>query len=163
MRIVLLSLFITFGLFSDAQVFAKRNPLIGTWRLISSQTTVTDGGKTQEFLAENPKGYLILTPEGRLMTIGTTGDRKKIPATDADAAQLWGSMVAYTGRYRIEDNDLVTRVDVSWNEGWIDTDQKRHYEIEPNKLTVVSAPQPVGAGPRPNAMFTSTLVFEREK
>jgi hypothetical protein len=36
-------------------------------------------------------------------------------------------------------------------------------KIEGDKLTVVTAPYPIGSGPQPNAMATSTLVFEREK
>jgi Lipocalin-like domain len=97
------------------------------------------------------------------MTVGTGGDRKKTPANNADEAQLWETMVAYTGRYHIEGNDFVTMVDVSWDESWVGKEQKRHYKIEGDKLTVVSAPQPVNSGPNPNAMFTSTLVLERDK
>jgi hypothetical protein len=163
MRVILLGLCITFVLSSDSKVAGQQNPLIGSWSLISSQTTVVDGGKTQVFTPEHVKGYVILTPDGRLMTVAIGGDRKKIPANNADEAQLWETMVAYTGRYRIEGNDFVTTVDVSWDESWTGTEQVRHYKIEGDKLTVVSAPQPLNAGPNPNAMFTSTLVLEREK
>ncbi|HXW62078.1 MAG TPA: lipocalin-like domain-containing protein [Candidatus Acidoferrales bacterium] len=166
MRVLLLSLCITIALSSDSKVSAQQSPLVGSWRLVSFQTTPVGGGKTLVVPPEHLKGYVILTQEGRLMTVatGTTGsDRKKIPTSDADEATLWETLVAYTGRYRIEGNDFVTKVDVSWNEAWIGTEQRRHYKVEGDTLTVVSAPYPVGSGSQPNAMVTSTLVLEREE
>jgi len=143
-------------------VAAQQTPLVGSWRLISAQSSIADGGKIQVSLMQNPKGYLILTPQGRMMTVATFGDRKKIYASQDDFRQLLTTMTAYTGRYRIEGSDFVTMVDVSWYEVWTGTEQRRHYKIEGDKLTIVSAPQPVGAGPQANAMVTVTLVWERE-
>jgi hypothetical protein len=52
------------------------------------------------------------------------------------------SMIAYSGKYRIEGNDFVTTVDVSWNEAWNGTEQRRHCTLDGDKLMIVSAPQP---------------------
>jgi hypothetical protein len=92
--------------------------VVGTWRLVSSEATVVDNGITEVTVTENPKGYLILTPWERMMTvcIGGDGERPKIPTSQADLSELWRTMLAYTGKYRVEGNELVTTVDVAWYE-----------------------------------------------
>ena len=62
--------------------------------------------------------------------------------TDALRAALHESMLAYTGRYRIEGNEFVTTVDASWNEAWNETDQRRKFRIEGNRLVIESEPAP---------------------
>ena len=69
-------------------------------------------------------------------------------------------MFAYTGKYRVEGNDFVTIVDVSWNEEWNGTEQRRHYNLEGNKLTIETVPQP---SPLDKQAFYAKLVWEREK
>jgi hypothetical protein len=146
---------------SAAIVAADWNPLVGSWKLVSIRTTY-DKGKPFDSMGANPKGYLILTPKGRMMAVVTASNRK-VPAIEADLAKLYKTMTAYTGKYRIEGDDFVTTVDVSWYEVWTGTEQRRHYKLEGDRLTIVSTPQPLGAGPRRNVMVTSTLVWEREK
>jgi len=43
-------------------------------------------------------------------------------------------MLASSGLYRVEGNDFITTVEVSWNEQWNGTEQRRHYRIEGDKL-----------------------------
>jgi hypothetical protein len=95
----------------------------------------------------------------------TTASNQKIPASDAELAELMKTMAAYTGKYRIEGDDFVTTVDVPWYPVWVGSEQRRHYKLEGDKLTIVSAPQPLGAGagPQKDAILISTLVWEREK
>lgn len=165
MRALLLGLFSLLKLSSDSKVAADRNPLVGNWKLVSLQTTVGDG-KPQAVWGEDPKGYLILTAEGRMMAVMTTNNRKVVPESDADLAELWKTMNAYTGKYRIEGGDFVTAVDVAWYPVWTGTEQRRHYKLEGDKLTIVSAPQPIGSstfGPQKDVVITTTLVWEREK
>jgi hypothetical protein len=49
---------------------------------------------------------------------------------DAERVALHKSMLAYTGKYRIESSDFITVVDVSWNEDWNGTEQRRHFRVE---------------------------------
>jgi len=138
--------------------------LVGTWRLVSSQATVVDNGMTEVTFTENPKGYLILTPWERMMTvcIGGDGARKKVPTSQADLSELWRTMLAYTGTYRVEGDELVTKVDVSWYELWTGTEQRRRFTLEGDTLTIVTKPQPIGAGDRANAMVSFKVVWERD-
>ncbi len=133
--------------------------LVGVWRLVSWQVIV-DNAPPQDVFGLHPKGYLILTREGRAIALTTAEDRKP-GTTDAERAALHRSMLAYTGKYRIEGQDFVTRVDASWNEEWNGTEQRRHFRVEGNHLFIESAPAP-------SIMFPGKtdfrrIVWERER
>jgi hypothetical protein len=116
------------------------HPLVGNWKLVSWQV-IADDGKPQDMFGTAPSGYLVLTPEGRSIVLTTASGRK--PGTDDPArAALQKSMLSYSGHYRIEGSDFITTVDVSWNEEWNGTEQRRHYRIEGDRLFIESAPAP---------------------
>lgn len=147
------------------QEIPLQNPLVGVWKLMSSQATVTHEESSKVYTTKNPKGYLIVTPWDRMMTvsIGGEGDRKKVPESEADFSELWKSMMAYTGKYRVEGDDLITIVDVSWYELWTGSEQRRRYKVEDDKLTIITKPQPIGgAGERAKALVSCKVVWERE-
>ena len=137
---------------------ADSDSLIGNWKLISWQVVV--GDETQNPFGTHPKGYLILTREGRAVAI-TTADNRKTGSGDAERTALHKSMLAYTGKYRIEGGDFITTVDVSWNEIWNGTEQKRHYKIEGDRLFIESAPAPSILFPGKTDF--RRIVWEREK
>jgi Lipocalin-like domain len=117
-----------------------RYALVGNWKLVSWQV-IGEDGKPQDVFGTSPSGYLVLTPEGRSIVLTTAAGRK--PGTDdAARAALQKSMVSYSGRYRVEGGDFITTVEVSWNEEWNGTEQRRHYRIEGDKLFIESAPAP---------------------
>jgi len=119
---------------------ADADALIGTWKLVSWQVIV-DYEPPQDVFGPHPKGFLILTREGRSMAI-TTAESRRTGMSDPERAALHKSMLAYSGKYRIDGNDFVTVVDVSWNEEWNGTEQRRHFRIEGDKLFIESAPAP---------------------
>ena len=90
---------------------AHKNALIGTWKLLSHQMIV-ENGEPISFFGQHPRGYLVLTPEGRMIGI-LTSDSRKPGLEDAARAELHRSMIAYSGRYRVESDQFVTTVDVS--------------------------------------------------
>jgi hypothetical protein len=151
---------------NSAKESAKDNPLLGVWKLVSSTATVTHDGKIEIYNTKNPKGYLILTPWQRMMTvsIGGDGDRKKVPTSDADLSELWKSLLAYTGKFRVEGEYLITKVDVAWYELWAGTEQRRKFQLDGDILTIVTKPQPIGGmGPRGKALVSCRVVWEREE
>jgi hypothetical protein len=125
---------------SLAPAAEQRHPLVGSWKLLSWQV-VTEAGAAQDIFGASPKGYLVLTPEGRSIVLTTAGNRKSGMADEARAA-LHKSMLSYTGHYRVEGNDFITTVELSWNEEWNGTEQRRHYRIDGEKLFIESAPAP---------------------
>jgi hypothetical protein len=137
---------------------ANTDALIGNWKLVSWQVVV--GNETQNPFGSHPKGYLLLTREGRSMAITTADDRAPGEGV-AERAALHKSMLAYSGKYRIEGDDFITTVDVSWNEIWNGTEQRRHYRVEGDMLFIESAPAPSIV--YPGKTDFRMLVWEREK
>ena len=137
---------------------AGSDDLIGNWKLISWQVVV--GEDAQNLFGLHPRGYLILTREGRAAAI-TTADNRTAGPGDAEGAALHKSMLAYSGKYRVEGNDFITTVDISWNEVWNGTEQRRHYRIEGDKLFIESAPAPSIIFP--GRTDFRRIVWEREK
>jgi hypothetical protein len=118
----------------------EANSLIGNWKLMSWQVVAEDG-VAQDVFGAKPKGYLVLTREGRSIVV-TTAEGRKAGTSEAECAALHKSMLAYSGRYRIEGNEFVTTVDVSWNEAWNGTEQRRRFRVERDRLFIESTPAP---------------------
>jgi len=137
---------------------ADSEALIGNWKLISWQVVV--GDDAQNLFGLHPRGYLILTREGRAVAI-TTADNRRAGSGDAEGAALHKSMLAYSGKYRVEGDDFITTVDISWNEIWNGSEQRRHYRIEGDKLFIESAPAPSIIFP--GRTDFRRIVWEREK
>src|SRR6266853_5387936 len=134
------ALFVIFLAISSPVFGADADILIGTWKLVSWQVIV-ENEPPQNVFGSNPKGFLILTREGRSIVV-TTADNRKSGMGDAERAALHKSMLAYSGKYRIEGNDFITLVDVSWNEEWNGAEQRRHFRLEGDKLFIESASAP---------------------
>jgi hypothetical protein len=147
------------GISAQPRAAVEQNPLVGSWKMVSYQR-VLDNGEPQNGLGEHPKGVVILTPEGRAVLL-TAADGRKPATNDAGRAELWKSMVAYSGKYRVEGDDFITSVDVSWNEEWNGTEQRRHFKIEGDKLILTTSPAPSPI--YPGKMYYARAVFEREK
>jgi Lipocalin-like domain len=133
--------------------------LVGSWRLLSWQVVAQDGS-TQDVFGPHPNGYLVLTREGRSIVV-TTAEGRKGGTDDVARAALHRSMLAYSGRYRVEDGDFITRVEVSWNESWNGTEQRRHFRVEGDMLFVETAPAPSITSP--GRTDFRRIVFERDR
>ncbi len=118
-----------------------RRNVVGTWKLVS---VVYEDQVTTErtpVYGAHPKGIQIATPEGRWLAL-MTADGRTIPETDAERAQALKSMVAYTGRYRVADGKVITKVEAAWNEAWVGTEQVRAIRFDGDTLYLTSPPMP---------------------
>src|ERR1700745_4357961 len=86
-----------------------RAPLQGVWKLVSYVVEIQATGEKEPLMGKNPTGYAIFTPEGRAMFV-VTGERRKPAKSVTERAELLGSLVAYTGTYRIEGDSWITNV-----------------------------------------------------
>jgi hypothetical protein len=78
------------------------DPIVGTWRLVSWTEEETDSKVVHKNFGDKPSGLITFTADDRMMLIFTDPGRKPPAtpkATDAEAAQLYQTMVAYAGRY----------------------------------------------------------------
>src|SRR5215471_4154221 len=131
---------------------ASSADLVGTWKFVSYMRT-DEQGKNVNVMGEHPDGYLIYTPEGRMMVI-VVAENRKPPVTDADWVALHKFMVAYSGRYSVDGGKVTHHVDVSWNQAWTGTDLVRFFKREEDKLVITTSPTQYG----PNeALQISTL------
>jgi hypothetical protein len=133
--------------------------VVGVWKVVSYFTEELGTGKRTALLGEHPKGYLIYTPEGRMMVLGMREGRS--PAkTDEDRVNLLKTMLAYSGRYSIEGDKVTHHIDMSWNEALTGTDQVRYFKLEGDTLTIKTAP---GKNPITGNESVSAVIWERER
>lgn len=111
--------------------------VVGTWCLVSYEVEVASTGERFPAMGDHPAGYTIFSPEGRVWFM-LTGDGRQPGDSDREMAQLLETLIAYTGRYRIEGDDWVTAVDVAWNPAWVGTEQRRQFAIEGDRLQVLT-------------------------
>jgi hypothetical protein len=138
-RMMIVFLIVMMGILNAAQLaFADDSTkIIGIWKLVSFEAEFQATGEREPAMGKNPTGYVIFTPEGRMMAI-LTAEGRKASKTDQDRADLWKSMFAYTGMYRFEGDKWITKVDVSWNPAWVGTDQVRFFKFDGDRLQVIS-------------------------
>ena len=110
---------------------------VGTWKVISLETEY-QSGQRDAVLGKNPTGYNIYTPDGRTLSLITAVGLK--PATtDQERANLWRSMVAYAGTYRVEGDKLILRADVSSMPTWVGTERVSVFRIDGDRLQTMTA------------------------
>jgi hypothetical protein len=142
---------------SDAEL---RRLIVGTWRLVSVHYEAQATKERTPIYGEHPKGIQIATAQGRWLAL-MTAEGRSVPKTDAERARALQTMVAYTGRYRVEDGKIITKVEAAWNEAWVGTEQVRHIGFEGDRLYIESPPMP-----QPNIADKTVrviVVWEREK
>ncbi|MEN5062245.1 lipocalin-like domain-containing protein [Luteimonas sp. TWI1416] len=109
----------------------------GTWRLVSYEVEVKATGETFPPMGETPSGYTIFAPEGRVWFMLTAQGREP-GDSEREKARLLETVIAYTGRYRIEGDAWITAVDVAWNPAWVGTEQRRQFKLEGDRLQVLT-------------------------
>ncbi|MEX0409081.1 lipocalin-like domain-containing protein [Aquibium sp. LZ166] len=113
--------------------------LLGVWKLLSLQFAVTDTSECRDMYGPDPLGYIFITPDNRMITVITSRGRKPSDSESGDA-DLFKSMMAYSGRFRIDGADqFVTEVEVSWHPGWVGTEQARTFSIVDDILSITTA------------------------
>jgi hypothetical protein len=140
---------------------AQQPALVGVWKLLSYQTEFQDGSPKRAMFGEHPKGYIIFTSESRLMAV-IEAEGRESPSTDSDRAALLKTLIAYSGKYRVEGNQWIASVDTAWNPAWDGTDQVRKFQIIGNRLMVTSTWQAAVNFPG-SPLSRGSLVFERVK
>jgi len=116
-----------------------KTKIVGTWKLVS---VVYEDQQTKDrtpIYGEHPRGYQIATPEGRWLAL-VTAEGRKVPQTDEDRAQALKTMISYSGKYRVEDGKVITKVEVAWNESWVGGEQVRFIRFDGDDLLHIESP-----------------------
>jgi hypothetical protein len=138
-----------------------RGILVGTWKLVSYEVEIQATGQKETVMGRNPAGYVIFTAEGRAVFL-LTGEGRKAPKTVQDRADLLSSLVAYTGTYRLEGDQWITKVEVAWNPEWVGTEQARFFKVTGEHLQVLT-PWRVMPNWADKGMQRSIILFVRAK
>jgi hypothetical protein len=134
--------------------------IVGVWKLSSFTRSAPELGKVIDVFGERPTGYLIYTKGGRIMAFLVGSDRKvpeRVEPTDAERADLFKSMIGYTGTYWVEGTKIHVRADASWIQSWTGVDRTQNAEVTGDRLTITA----VVKSPRDGSEVFVKNVWER--
>jgi hypothetical protein len=132
-----LSVIVVSALITQPVSADDRSKMLGVWRLLSYDLEFQDTGERRPFFGKKPVGYIIFTPQGRMMAY-LEAENRKAPQTIEEQAAAYRTLHAYSGKYRLEGDKWVTKVDAAWNVSWVGTDQERFYKLDGKQLHVIS-------------------------
>src|SRR5712691_13368569 len=92
----------------------EKEQIIGTWKLVSVMYEDQETKALTPVLGNKPRGRQIATADGRWLAL-VTAENRPVPKTDEERAQALRTMISYSGRYRIEGDKVITKVEVAWN------------------------------------------------
>lgn len=119
--------------------------LIGSWNLVSCRRTTGADKRVDYPHGEHPQGTLLYTEDGRISVHLAAGGRPPLSSADlsalgdAEAARAFISYLGYSGRYEIDGDTVVHRVEVASIPNMAGTDLVRHMSLSANTL-VLRAP-----------------------
>ncbi len=133
--------------------------LIGSWKLVSAFMENAETTERKHLWGDKPHGRLVITQNHWIVL--QTGEGRRIPLTDVDRTAAFRSMIAYSGNFRTEENKIIIKVDIAWDESWIGTEQVRGFRIEGDKLYIDAPPQPYANFG--GQVLRGVLVWQREE
>lgn len=134
--------------------------LVGTYRLVSTTAKDLETGAEESY--GNESGTITYGADGRMIVLLVRGARPR-PAsldamTDAERADLFRTMTAYSGTWSFDGTTVSHHVDVAWNEMWKGTTQQRMVTRDGNRVLLTTHPSPRS---RDGRIGTRTMVFEK--
>jgi len=132
----------------------------GVWKLVAYENEIQATGQKEPLLGQKPTGYAIFTPERAMFVL--TGEGRKPAKTVQERAELLNTLIAYTGVYRIEGDQWITKVDAAWNPEWVGTEQRRFFKVDGDRLQVLTVWR-VNPNWSEKGMGRGILTFERVK
>jgi len=112
-------------------------------------------------LGTNPRGYQVVTPDGRWMAIVST-EKRPVPKNDQERLQNFRTLVAYSGRYRVGEGKMTTVLDVASNEAWVGTEQTIDFKFQTDDiLQFFLPPEPYPGDPKKRVRIIVT--WQRDK
>ena len=169
-RVLLVVTVLSGGMLSGAaDVWAKEKgttlakQIQGSWILVSIYNE-QDGKKTEMF-GPNPRGFMVLTPNGRFSMILMRASLPKIASNnrmtgtaEENQAVVQGS-VAYYGSYAVaseKEQTVNLRMEGATFPNWDGQDQKRVMTVSGDELKVTNPTPSIGGG-------TNYIVWKRAK
>jgi hypothetical protein len=135
--------------------------LAGTWKLTGWTLRVIGETADKEPFGPNPKGRLVMTPDGYWIVIITGANRRPAKTVEEKVA-LFDSMLAYSGKYTIDGDKITIQVDMSGNEVFTGSNetQTRFFKLDGQQL-IVRTPE-INSAALPGKKIVGMNIFERE-
>ncbi len=135
--VLLVSCIVLLALAPSVLPAQEPHPIVGVWRLVAFEAEFKETGQKIYDWGMHPRGYAIYTADGHFMTL-VEGENRKAPGTDQDRADLWKTMIAYAGTYRLEGKTHVHHVESAWNPGQVGLKQIRFHTFDGTRMTVTT-------------------------
>jgi hypothetical protein len=120
---------------------ANANELIGRWYIVSWEQLYEDG-RVQKPMGDKLEGFIDYSAEGNMVCMISRADRANFVtggqwnASNEEKAGAYNSMLAYGGRYRLDQGangtTIVHMVDYSLFPNWKGGEQKRELAFQPD-------------------------------
>jgi hypothetical protein len=128
---------------------------------VSFTQQVVGTGESADLFGKAPHGFINYGRDGRMFAIIARENRPKptdlAKMTDQERAELFRTVIAYAGTFKVDGSRVVHNVDISWNESWTGTAQVRNFRIEGRRLIISVDPQ-IGPDGR---QITAVLTWEK--
>jgi lipocalin-like protein len=136
-----------------------KGPIVGLWQLESFDTEYKDTGAKKPIFGTKPKGTLLFSPGGRILSLLTSDTRPKADS-DANIVTNFRSAYSVAGTYAVKGERYTAKVEASWNESLVGQELGRGFKVEKDKLTVTTdwGPSAIEAG---NPVTRSVTVWRR--
>ncbi len=138
------------------------SPLIGTWRLVSTEQRLMDGTvRPSPIYGPNGVGYLIYGAANRMCVLLMNPDRPRWVSEDEptfeDMKTTIDGFIAYSGVYEINEAEgfVLHHIDAHIIPNAIGESLKRYFVLSGNRLMLRNAP------PLPPGVVEYTLTWER--
>ncbi len=136
---------------------ALAKEIVGGWTLVSAQMQFEDGTAI-DMHGPDPLGSVVFTDK-RMSAIIT--HRSRPARTSDNLGDLFNTMLAYSGTYGIDGNELVTAVEAAWVPDWVGTTQRRVIEIDGDTLSLRTPKQPNPM--QQGKIMAGVLTWQRER
>src|SRR3954462_9345690 len=106
MRVLLLCLLTLVANAARADDTELKQKNVGTWKLVSVVYEDQESKARTPVYGEHPRGRQIATADGLWLAL-VTAEGRTVPKTDEERAQALRTMIAHTGRHRVEDGKVI--------------------------------------------------------
>jgi hypothetical protein len=141
MRRIFVAVFIVLSLQRAVPAQSKNN-LVGTWKLVSVESTTLKGEKNPTAFGAHPTGFATFTESGRMTLIMVDDGRKPLSVVDrvsapvAERAEAFATFVAYAGRYSVDHDTVIFHIEASSIQNWVNTELTRTMTFGKNRLAL---------------------------
>lgn len=133
--------------------------LIGTWELVSYVVEEKETRTQIPAMGQSPRGRVIFTADD-WVAFNLEGEGRAPAQTKQEKAELLQTLVSYIGRFRIEEDAWITRIETAWIPEWVGSEQKRFVRIE-GEIAHVTTPWRHMPNWQPDRLTRSRIQFRR--